>query len=111
MKRHVFIFTLLLCATFLWAQVSSKPAELDIYNNLNIYSNAGYYPGVVVQAELLENNYPESVFIVEARIAKGQALTILKCSSWGLPTSAAGVPVCALWVRRQEGVAGRRRGS
>ena len=78
MKRHVFIFTLLLCATFLWAQVSSKPAELDIYNNLNIYSNAGYYPGVVVQAELLENNYPESVFIVEARIAKGQALTILK---------------------------------
>ena len=65
MKRHVFIFTLLLCATFLWAQVSSKPAELDIYNNLNIYSNAGYYPGVVVQAELLENNYPESVFIVE----------------------------------------------
>ena len=33
------------------------------------------------------------------------------CSSWGLPTSAAGVPVCALWVRRQEGVAGRRRGS
>ena len=78
MKRHVFIVTLLLCATFLWAQGASKPAELDIYNNLNIYSNAGYYPGVVVQAELLENNYPESVFIVEARIAKGQALTILK---------------------------------
>ena len=62
----------------MWAQGSSKPTELDIYNNLNIYTNAGYYPGVVVQAELLENNYPESVFIVEARIAKGQALTILK---------------------------------
>ena len=56
----------------------AAPSELDIYNNLNIYSNAGYYPGVIVQAELLENNYPESVFIVEARIAKGQALTILK---------------------------------
>ncbi len=76
MKRNIFI-VIFLCTTLLWAQTSSKPAELDIYNNLNIYSNAGYYPGVVVQAELLENNYPESVFIVEARIAKGQALTIL----------------------------------
>ena len=56
----------------------AAPSELELYNDLNIYSNAGYYPGVVVQAELLENNYPESVFIVEARIAKGQALTILK---------------------------------
>ena len=62
----------------MWAQGSSKPTELELYNNLNIYSNAGYYPGVVVQAEQLEENYPESVFIVEARIAKGQALTILK---------------------------------
>ena len=78
MKRLFSLFTFLLCTAILWAQASSKPAELDIYNNLNIYSNAGYYPGVIVEAELLESNYPESVFIVEARIAKGQALTILK---------------------------------
>ena len=60
------------------ANLFAVPSELDLYNDLNIYSNAGYYPGVVVQAEQLEQNYPESVFIVEARIAKGQALTILK---------------------------------
>ena len=60
------------------ASLFAVPSELDLYNDLNIYSNAGYYPGVVVQAEQLEQNYPESVFIVEARIAKGQALTILK---------------------------------
>ena len=60
------------------ANLFAVPSELDLYNDLNIYSNAGYYPGVIVQAEQLEANYPESVFIVEARIAKGQALTILK---------------------------------
>ena len=77
MKRNIFI-AILLCTSLLWAQGTSKPSELDLYNDLNIYSNAGYYPGVIVQAEQLETNYPESVFIVEARIAKGQALTILK---------------------------------
>ena len=79
MKKKIL---LTVSALFLLGAGASKlfaaPSELDIYNNLNIYSNAGYYPGVVVQAELLEDNYPESVFIVEARIAKGQALTILK---------------------------------
>ena len=77
MKKIAFLFTLL-CTTFLWAKGTSTPSELDLYNDLNIYSNAGYYPGVIIQAEQLEENYPESVFVVEARIAKGQALTILK---------------------------------
>ena len=75
-------FILAVSALLLFEAGASKlfavPSELDIYNDLNIYTNAGYYPGVIVQAEQLENNYPESVFIVEARIAKGQALTILK---------------------------------
>lgn len=57
-----------------WSQNSTEPSELDIYNELNIYSNAQYSPGVLEQAELLENNYPQSVFIVPARISKGQAL-------------------------------------
>lgn len=78
MKRKILIFTFFLLSTFLWAQAASGPSELELYNELNIYSNAGYYPGVVVQAQQLEDNYPESVFIVDARIAKGQALTILK---------------------------------
>lgn len=73
--------TALLTGLFFAAGASllyAAPSELDIYNELNIFSNAGYYPGVIVQAELLEDNYPESVFIVDARIAKGEALTILK---------------------------------
>ena len=78
MKKITFLFIIFLESIFLWAQNSSTSSELDLYNDLNIYSNAGYYPGVVVQAEQLEANYPESVFIVQARIAKGQALTILK---------------------------------
>lgn len=57
--------------------VYAVSSELEIFNELNIYTNARYYPGVIEQAELLENNYPESVFIVTARIAKGQALVAL----------------------------------
>ena len=33
------------------------------------------------------------------------------CSEWGLPRPAAGVPVCALWVRLREGVAGTGKGT
>jgi len=51
-----------------------QTSELDIYNELNICANAKYYPGIIEQSELLEKNYPQSVFIVAARIAKGQAL-------------------------------------
>ncbi len=72
MKKKLLAVSL---AAFLAA--GSFASELDIYNELNIYSNAEYYPGVIEKAEQLEKNYPESVFIVTARIAKGQALTIL----------------------------------
>ena len=61
----------------LFAQGSSAPSELDIYNEINIYSNAKYYPGVIEQTELLEKNFPGSVFIVPARIEKANALIIL----------------------------------
>ena len=33
------------------------------------------------------------------------------CSGGGLPPPATGVPVCTLWVRRREGVAGTGRGT
>lgn len=82
MKKIIFAVSL---AVFLMAgglafageAAGSVPSELDIFNELNIYSNAKYYPGVIEKAELLEQNYPQSVFIVTARIAKGQALTFL----------------------------------
>ena len=77
-KKFLFAVLILLLLGAGTASVFAVPSELDLYNDLNIYSNAGYYPGVIVQAEQLEQNYPESVFIVDARIAKGQALTILK---------------------------------
>ncbi len=54
-----------------------EPSELDIYNEINIFSNAKYYPGVIEQTELLEKLYPQSVFIVSARIEKANALIIL----------------------------------
>ena len=76
-KTFLAVLTVLFLSTGA-SSLYAVPSELELYNNLNIYSNAGYYPGVVVQAELLESNYPESVFIVDAGIAKGQALTILK---------------------------------
>ena len=77
-KKNLFVVLGLLLFGAGSASLFAVPSELELYNDLNIYSNAGYYPGVIVQAEQLEQNYPESVFIVEARIAKGQALTILK---------------------------------
>ena len=61
----------------LFAQTASVPAELDIYNEINIYSNAKYYPGVIEQTELLEKNYPGSVFIVPSLIEKANALIVL----------------------------------
>ena len=77
MKRiFLSIFSLVLmlvCVNSIYA----VPTELEIYNELNIFSNARYYPGVIEQAELLEKNYPESVFIISARIAKGQAQIVL----------------------------------
>ena len=76
-KKIIFAVSILLFLCFVSSSLYAQTSELDIYNNLNIYSNAGYYPGVIEQAEKLEQNYPESVFIVTARIAKGQALTIL----------------------------------
>ena len=76
-KKIIFAVSILLFLGFGASSLYAQTSELDIYNNLNIYSNAGYYPGVIEQAEKLEQNYPESVFIVTARIAKGQALTIL----------------------------------
>ena len=80
-KKLLFILLLVFVLTasgFSASKVSKQEAsELDIYNELNIYANAEYYPGVLEQAELLEKNYPESVFIITARIAKGNALTFL----------------------------------
>ncbi|MBR5402458.1 MAG: tetratricopeptide repeat protein [Treponema sp.] len=70
MKRFFLILAVLFaCCSF----CAAAPSELDIYNELNIYINARYYPGVIEQSELLEKNYPESVFIISARIARGQA--------------------------------------
>ncbi len=78
MKKKLFVlFIVLLSITTSWAQSDAQSSELNIYNELNIYANAQYYPGVLEQAELLEKNYPQSVFIVTARIAKGQALIAL----------------------------------
>ena len=82
MKNKLSLVILLLCFIFSGKMFSqnvslSEASELDIYNEINIYSNAGYYPGVVEQVELLEENFPGSVFIVPSRIAKAQALTTM----------------------------------
>ena len=76
MKKKIIII-LSLTGFLLSPLMAEVPSELELYNELNIYSNAKYYPGVIEEAEKLEKNYPQSVFIVTARIAKGQALTIL----------------------------------
>ena len=77
MKKIILLFIIILNIFPIFAQSDNQNSELDIYNELNIYTNAEYYPGVLEQAELLETNYPQSVFIVSARIAKGQALIAL----------------------------------
>ncbi len=55
-------------------QTDAKNSELELYNELTIFSNANYYPGILEKAELLEKEYPQSVFIINARILKGRAL-------------------------------------
>ncbi len=77
MKKIILLFIIILNIFPIFAQSDNQNSELDIYNELNIYTNAEYYPGVLEQAELLETSYPQSVFIVSARIAKGQALIAL----------------------------------
>ena len=78
MKKKIFIlFIIIVTILPVFSQTEGQASELEIYNELNIYTNAEYFPGVLEQAELLESNYPQSVFIVSTRIAKGQALIAL----------------------------------
>lgn len=72
MKKTFLLFTLLagLCTALFAAPVS----DVALYNEINLAFTNKYYPGTVDKAELLEKQYPDSVFVIPALAYKGDAL-------------------------------------
>ena len=51
-KKNILLFIIILITFPVFAQVEGQTTELEIYNELNIYTNAKYFPGVLEQAEI-----------------------------------------------------------
>ncbi len=73
MKAKLLTAILLLCAGLVFPQQLDS-IEINLYSEINTYINQGYYPGVIEKVEQMEKKYPESVFIIPARLSKSEAL-------------------------------------
>lgn len=69
------IFTLSLAA-FGFAKGSGE-TDIAIYNEVTAAFETGFFPGAVEKANLLEQEYPESVLMLPALVMKGEALVNL----------------------------------
>ena len=78
MKKTVIFFTIVLS---LWSVVFAMDfaeSEISIYNEVTSAFDTGFYPGAVEKANLLQKEYPDSVFVLPALVQKGEALINLK---------------------------------
>lgn len=73
MKAKFLTAILLLCVSLGFSQELDS-IEITLYSEINTYVNQGYYPGVIEKVEQMEQNYPESVFIIPSRLSKSEAL-------------------------------------
>lgn len=55
----------------------SNDSELSVFNEVNSAFYTGFYPGAVDKADLFIKSFPESVFIVQATVIKGESLVNL----------------------------------
>ncbi|MCQ2575265.1 MAG: tetratricopeptide repeat protein [Treponema sp.] len=73
MKKLLLTLTCLATGIFCFGQSQSN-VEIRLYNEINSFFNAGYYPGVIDQVEQLEKQFPDSVFIIPSLLEKSEAL-------------------------------------
>lgn len=70
MKKILLSFLFLLSTLNLIAQ--GKPSETNIYKDVTSYASTNFYAGVIEKAELLEKEYPSSVFLIPTLIFKAE---------------------------------------
>lgn len=74
MKRF-FLFNIIFFVIFNFAfSQNFSESEMKIYHELNSAYNSKFYPGVLQNAEKLEENYPQSSFLINAICKKGESL-------------------------------------
>lgn len=69
--RKLFSSILLIClASFLFAANS----ETSVYEEVSSAFNSGFYPGVVEKSSVFEKHYPDSLYLTNVKLMKGEAL-------------------------------------
>lgn len=77
MKKTLLFFTFsLFLFSFCFAGEFGE-TDLSIYNEVVSAFDTGFYPGAVEKAKVLEQEYPDSVFVLPALVQKGEALVYL----------------------------------
>ncbi len=77
MKKTLAIFTFFLIFSSFAFSKDFTQSEISIYNEVTAAFDTGFYPGAVEKANLLESEYPDSVFVLPALVQKGEALIYL----------------------------------
>lgn len=77
MKKTLLFFTLVLTLCSFAVAKDFGDSEISIYNEVTAAFETGFYPGAVEKANLLQKEYPDSVFVLQALVQKGEALIYL----------------------------------
>lgn len=78
MKKKLILFICLLCTEFVFSQ-ENIGSDISIYKDINQAYENNYYPGLIEKVDLLQKNYPDSVFLQSALVYKATALVNLEC--------------------------------
>ncbi len=78
MKRILLIAYIFLLSFYSIFAQTVADTEVSIYNDVVSSFNSGFYPGTVEKVSLLEQYYPQSSYLLQARLKKGQALIYIK---------------------------------
>lgn len=74
MKKIFLLFTICICLAANLFSADSYVSDVNLYNEINLAFKNRYYPGTVDKVNLLEKQFPDSVFMSSALAYKGDAL-------------------------------------
>ena len=74
MKKIFLLFTLFICLGANFFAADKYVSDVSLYNEINLAFKNEYYPGTVDKVSLLEQQFPDSVFLSTALAYKGDAL-------------------------------------
>lgn len=77
MKKTLLICIFTLSLTAYSFAIETRATDISIYNEVTAAFETGFYPGTVEKANLLEQEYPDSVLLIPALVQKGEALIYL----------------------------------